>query len=316
VSQTRPRIHIIVYRLITIVLGAIFVAAGTIKGADLNQFALQIEQYGILPDGDHLSLGLAWVMVVLEIAIGSALIVNWRPKAALAMYIGLLLIFIFVLIWGLAHDSVSDCGCFGPAARRSPVTALIEDALMLLGALVAWRLRAATPYLHHRFKGLTVAATCLLAMILPWTMGAPHVKTPVAMPQASEKLTEMIVKSTAGERIALDAGVVLLALMSTNCVHCSESVPLLNEIVAEAEDTIAVYGVAAEDQLAIDRFVEDTFAFYPVLPVEADTLSSLMSDAPLPQYLFYNNGKLIARWQGKPPELEALMNLATTAKGA
>jgi hypothetical protein len=93
-------------------------------------------------------------------------------------------------------------------------------------------------------------------------------------------------------------------------------VPLLNEIVAEVDDAISICGVTTNEQAEVDRFIEDNFAFYPVLTVDTQRFSSLISNDPLPQFLLIRDGQILSRWQGEVPQLRALMDLAAKAQGA
>ena len=306
----------ITHRILVIVLGGILLAAAVVKGIDLQQFALQIRQYGILPDNAGLTRGAAWFMVVVEAVIGAALLLNWRPKLMLAAFVALMLLFIAALAWAIVQGGVSDCGCFGPAAQRSPQEALVEDAVLLLIAAVAWRLRPEGIYFRKPLKTWAVAAVCALAMSLPLTVGKGLSDQPSAALEEGRSSSGMVLESLSGERIDLTTGTFLLALMATDCAHCSDSVPLLNEIVAEVDDAISICGVTANEQAEVDRFIEDNFAFYPVLTVDTQRFSSLISNDPLPQFLLIRDGQILSRWQGEVPQLRALMDLAAKAQGA
>lgn len=306
----------LLFRMLSIVMGTILLAAAVIKGIDLQQFALQIRQYGILPDSAGLTRGAAWFMVVVEAVIGGALLVNWRPKLTLAAFVALMLGFVAVLVRAILQGSVADCGCFGPAAQRSPTEALVEDAVLLLMAAVAWRLRPEGIYFRKPLKKWAVAAVCVLAMTLPLTVGNGISDRPAAALEKEINGAGMVLESLSGERIDMTTGTFLLALMSTDCTHCRESVPRLNEIAAEIDDSISICGITANDPAEVDRFIEDNFAFYPVLAVDAQRFTSLMSDAPLPQFLLIRDGQVLSRWQGEVPRLRALMDIAENAQGA
>jgi hypothetical protein len=304
------------HRTMVIVLGGILLAAAVVKGIDLQIFAMQIRQYGILPDITGLTHGAAWGMVVVEAVIGAALLVNWRPRLMLAGFCALMLFFIAALIWAIVQGGVADCGCFGPAAQRSPREALVEDIVLLLIAVAAWRLRPEEVYFRKPLKTWAVTAVCVLAMILPLTVGKGiSDQSPTALEEGKGG-SGLVLESLSGERVDMSAGTFLLALMSTDCAHCRESVPLLNEIVAEVEDAFSICGVTANEQSEVDRFIEENFAFYPVLNVDTKRFSSLMSDGPLPQFILIRDGRIVSRWQGEVPPLQALMDLAATSQGA
>jgi len=302
------------YRTLLFVLGGILLAAAVVKGIDLQQFALQIRQYGILPDSTGINHGAAWFMVVVEVVIGAALLLNWRPKLMLAAFGALMLLFIAALVWAIVQGGLADCGCFGPAAQRSPQEALIEDAVLLLIAAAAWRLRPQGINFRKPLKTWAVVAVCVLAMILPLTVGKRITDQPAAALEEEKNGSGMVLESLSGERVDMTTGTFLLALMSTDCAHCRDSVPLLNEIVAEIDDAISICGVSANEPAEVDRFIEDNFAFYPVLNVDAQRFAALMSDAPLPQYLLIRDGEILSRWQGEVPELRALTALAEKNK--
>jgi thiol-disulfide isomerase/thioredoxin len=308
-NRTAPDTRLLGYRFITIVLGAILLAAGAFKGVDLDQFALQIRQYGILPDDARLAVAAAWFMVVVEVILGAALVANWRPKASLSGVILLLLFFMGALSWAMVHGGVSDCGCFGPAARRSPTEAMIEDGLLLVFAFFAWKLKDRAIYYRHPMKSLAVATAAVIAMTLPLALGTLQARQSASASQASGQAAGMVLQTPSGGQVDLNTGTCLVALMATDCMHCRQSVPLLNEMVAEAGNALTVYALAADDQAAIDRFVEENFAFYPVLPVTEKSLLALMKDDPLPQYLLIQNGRTLARWQDKVPERRALVDV-------
>ncbi|BBO92859.1 TlpA family protein disulfide reductase [Desulfosarcina ovata] len=293
------------YRFICIVLGTVFLAAGIIKGLDLSRFAVQIGQYGIFPGDIRLLTGVAWLMVDVEMLLGAALLVNWHPRTCLRITAGLLALFIGALAWAMFQGNISDCGCFGPAARRGPVQALFEDGLMLAAALAAWQLRTASTHIRHPAKGWAVATAGILSMILPLTTGVMDSDLKVVDRPESIQL-----QSLDGQPIAFSGENFLLVLMSTECGHCREVVPLLNDITAEMGERIPVYAVAANPKPDIDRFVEENCTFYPVLAVEEKSLIALMGDEPLPQYLFIHNGQVADRWFAMPPEVQALIDLS------
>ena len=194
------------YRIIVVSLGGILLVAAVVKGIDLQQFALQIRQYGILPDNAGLIHGVAWFMVVVEAVIGAALLVNWRPKLMLAAFVALMLLFIVALVWAIVQGGVADCGCFGPAAQRSPLEALVEDAVLLLIAVAAWRLRPEGIYFRKPLKTWAVAAVCVLAMSLPLTVGKGLSDPPSAALEEGRNGSGMVLESLSGEQIDLTTG--------------------------------------------------------------------------------------------------------------
>jgi uncharacterized membrane protein YphA (DoxX/SURF4 family) len=96
------------YRLIRLGLGVIFVWAGLAKLVDLEAFAGIISIYELVPES--LLVPVAIGLPVLELAAGLGLILDVR--GSLSITCGLLVMFAFVLWFGILKDLDIDCGCF------------------------------------------------------------------------------------------------------------------------------------------------------------------------------------------------------------
>ena len=297
-------------RIIFFVLGIVFLVAGILKGLDLDQFGRQIMQYDLLPDVPWLITLTARVVVAIEIALGAALLVNWRQRFSVFSVMGLLLLFIAILAHGMIQGTLTDCGCFGPAASRSPIAALIEDLLMLAGTIIAWQMRGETRHYFRPVRSWLVVASLVMSLILPYSSDALRSFHSSANTPSTADITMV---SQAGESLTFSEGNTLLALMSTECNHCREAVPVLNQIAAEQEDIVHVTAVSASPEPEIQRFIEENFTFYPVLAVEENSFSGVMENYPLPQYLLICNGRIIARWHEETPEPKRIARLIQEA---
>lgn len=306
----------VIFRLIGIGLGALLLAAGIVKGMAPHAFTIQIKQYGLLPDGTHIAGSLAMIIVAIEMTLGTALMVNWRPKTTLAGVMALLLIFIVALIWAIHRGGVDDCGCFGPAAVRSPTQALIEDIALLLAAVTAWHLNDRAIYYRHPAKGYIIALACALGLALPIVSELLPSSGTVPATTSTTMHQGLVLRSRTGTVIDTNSGTTLLALMSTDCHHCRESVPALNDIVESVGQAIQVYGVTANGQFEIDRFIEDNFVFYPVLPIDEKSLSELLGDDSLPKLVLFSKGHIVAQWADQIPTSQELIDLTKNIKGA
>lgn len=316
IIKTPLNIRHLVSRVICLALGAALLFAGVIKGMDLGSFIKQINQYGLMPSNPHLIGSLAWLVVTVEIVIGTALVINWRPKATLSCTMVLFTIFLGALAWAIIKGGVDDCGCFGPAATRSPTQALIEDFVLFFAAICALRMGFDKPYSRHAAKAGLVVFASLTGLVLPAITGGslPWNQTTSA-PAAVSIFRDLELQAPTGDTIDFNHRTVLLALMSTDCNHCRESVPLLNELVEEVGQDIQIFGLAANDQAEIDQFIEENFAFYPVVRTDEKNLTALLGDSPLPKLLLIKKGNIIAQWTDRLPSPQDLSNL-TEVKGA
>ena len=125
-------------RIIAGLIGLIFLATGCLKALDPAGFAIDIQNYRLLPWtwGVLLALYLPWV----EILCGAALLVHIGYRGALCVT-GLLFA-LFIAAYGSTRLRGLDiaCGCFGHGVHRGYWPVLIVDALLL--AVVIWLLKA------------------------------------------------------------------------------------------------------------------------------------------------------------------------------
>ena len=115
-------------------VGGMLLIAGLLKALDPAAFAEQIA--ADVPF-------LAWAMhplavagVLVEVVLGSALLLGFRRRWILGASMALVVLFVLVTVPKLGDEDAASCGCFGNFAVRTPGEALAEDAAMLAGLLV------------------------------------------------------------------------------------------------------------------------------------------------------------------------------------
>ena len=127
------------WRILELLIGAVFVYAGVLKALDPIGFANDIENYHILPwpVGVRLAFYLPW----LEIFCGIALWFRKGLQGAQTILGALTFVFIVASVIAKARGIDVSCGCFGHAARNLSFAWHLAIDLALLGAiaLVGWR---------------------------------------------------------------------------------------------------------------------------------------------------------------------------------
>jgi hypothetical protein len=123
-------------------LALLFLYAGAAKLADPHAFGRIIADFGLLPE--VLVAPAAVILPGMEVAAALGLLLDLR--GALGLVVGLLLLFIAVLLYGLRLGLDVDCGCFGPDDPEAHAygdlgSALARDLCMVLAAayLYWWR---------------------------------------------------------------------------------------------------------------------------------------------------------------------------------
>jgi uncharacterized membrane protein YphA (DoxX/SURF4 family) len=121
----------LVYRLLRIGTGILFIWAGGVKLMDPRAFARALSGYGLLPDA--LLVPVAIGLPVVEVLAGVGLVLDLR--GSLKVISGLLLMFLAVLGYGMLNNLNVDCGCFSTeevAVQNSLHKAFLRDLGLLL----------------------------------------------------------------------------------------------------------------------------------------------------------------------------------------
>jgi len=131
-SANRPSL---VFRLLAILVGALFIYAGAVKLIDPLRFASDITNYDIVPWS--VAVRLAFYLPWLELLCGLALVFYRLFSGALALTIGLMVIFIGASAITKARGIDVSCGCFGSISGNLSFTWHLVLDFVLLAILVA-----------------------------------------------------------------------------------------------------------------------------------------------------------------------------------
>ena len=127
----------IVWRIVGLIVGGIFVYAGVLKVLDPVQFGLDIDNYKSLPW--FISVRLAFYLPWLEIFCGLAVVLRFLYRGGLSILVGLTLIFIGATIAAKVRGLDITCGCFGHASQNwSFPQHMAVDLAILIALVVLW----------------------------------------------------------------------------------------------------------------------------------------------------------------------------------
>src|SRR4030095_4884176 len=116
-----------VWRVLDLIIGAIFIYAGALKLLDPVQFAHDIDHYKILPW--TIGVGLAFYLPWLEIFCSLALIFCRFYWGALSILTALVVVFLVATIAAKVRGLDITCGCFGNASQKWSVPPPLSAAL-------------------------------------------------------------------------------------------------------------------------------------------------------------------------------------------
>jgi putative oxidoreductase len=138
------------WRIIDLVVAGVFIYAGVLKAIDPVRFAMDIDNYKMLPWS--VAVALAFYLPWLEIFCGIALIVRRVYRGGLSILIALTLVFLIATIAAKIRGLDITCGCFGHASQHwsFPQHMLVDlSILVALAGLLANELIRAR---HHDQK--------------------------------------------------------------------------------------------------------------------------------------------------------------------
>jgi hypothetical protein len=123
-------------------VGALFIYAGVLKALDPVRFAMDIDNYKILPWS--IAVGLAFYLPWLEILCGCALIFRRLYRGGLSILLLSVLVFIAATIAAKTRGLDITCGCFGHASQHwSFPQHMAIDLIILAGLVALWFARKA-----------------------------------------------------------------------------------------------------------------------------------------------------------------------------
>lgn len=125
----------ILWRIVALIIGGIFIYAGVMKIFDPVGFANDIDNYKILPW--PLTVRLAFYLPWLEMFCGLAVILGLLYRGGLFILTGLTFVFIAASITAKVRGLDITCGCFGHASKDWSFTRhLLVDLAIFAGLIV------------------------------------------------------------------------------------------------------------------------------------------------------------------------------------
>ena len=157
-------------------VGGLFIFSGLIKLNDPVGTQIKMEEYFEVFAQDFGSffhyfipwaMEIGMVLIVLEIALGVAMLIYYRMTLTTWVLLGLMIFFTFLTFYSAAWDKVTDCGCFGDAIKLTPWESFWKDIVLMVFVLhLFWHRRGYTPVLRTREGHSVVLAAVLMSFFL------------------------------------------------------------------------------------------------------------------------------------------------------
>jgi uncharacterized membrane protein YphA (DoxX/SURF4 family) len=124
-----------------IFVGGLFIFSGLIKLNDPIGTKIKLEEYFEVFStdfGSFFELFIPWalpigmILIVLEIVLGVAVLINYRMKTAMTVMLALMVFFTFLTFYSAYFNKVTDCGCFGDAIPLTPWQSFYKDLILMV----------------------------------------------------------------------------------------------------------------------------------------------------------------------------------------
>lgn len=157
-------------------VGGLFIFSGLIKLNDPVGTEIKMHEYFEVFAADFGSffkifipyaLEIGFIMVVLEIVLGVAVMINYKMKITTWVLFALLLFFTFLTFYSAYFNKVTDCGCFGDAIKLTPWESFTKDVILMVFVLhLLWHHKRFEPVLRTREGHAVVAGITVLSTFL------------------------------------------------------------------------------------------------------------------------------------------------------
>lgn len=286
------RVLFVIARVLQVVVGLVFLLAALLKALDPVSFTEQIASYAILPD---LSVLAAWTLIIFEVGLATALIVNFLPRVVPLLTIALLLFFIAITFYGISIGLGENCGCFGNLMHRGPEQVIVEDALMIVAlvfaTIVLWGRRA----VGLRWRAVVALSAAALAAVITGVHDQLPVDDLVTQLRPGARFSTWPVDGLYGKD--LNSGTHVVFLFSIHGRNVAADVERMN-VIAQREEVPSAVGLIIDGTEHLTTLMFEYAAAFPVAAIEPRFARPLYRR--LPRVFLLRDGVVSATWSELP----------------
>lgn len=304
------------------IVGGLFIFSGLIKINDPVGTQIKLEEYftvfavDIAPFFESLkplALFLSIFLSTLEIVLGLAVLLKYKPKLTTSLLLAIILFFTFLTFYSAYFNKVTDCGCFGDAIKLTPWQSFIKDIVLLALILVLFINRKKNEVLSGmKVKSIALGvslAFCLVVSYLAIThlpfidFRAYKVGTniPTAMlppandPNEVPKITNFAIWSdTDDETQNILTGTKLLVVIHEAEKTDLKAYPDLISLIAAANKSMEIIAITSSSGAQFEALRHEVQLAIPYFYSDATLLKTMIRSNP--GLVLLENGTVIKKW--------------------
>ncbi|HTF19083.1 MAG TPA: BT_3928 family protein [Chryseolinea sp.] len=157
-------------------VGCLFIFSGLIKLNDPLGTQIKMEEYFEVFAEDFgefflffksVALETGMIMIILEVVIGFAVLLNYRMRITTVVMLLLMIFFTFLTFYSAYFNKVTDCGCFGDAIKLTPWQSFIKDVILMFFVVhLFWYRRTYKSLLPERMGDIVIGAVAAVSLFL------------------------------------------------------------------------------------------------------------------------------------------------------
>lgn len=274
------------------IVGVILLLAGVVKVLDSKKFTELLLRYG-LPL--RFASQLATILIGLECAWGTALIVQVFPRYLSIGTIALLLVLSGLTLWATSVGRTEDCGCYGDVLIITPKQSVLLNlgyCLLLTPLLLADDLLANSAV---GWQWVVILSALMIGSVLSWqSRNKPLIdlsRLQVGKRWQSRWLSNQSQRLLEGSHFVVFLG--------KDCPFCKEWIPLLN-VMKIRTDLPGVTGVMAATAEEIEAFASQYSVQFPLVSMNKILFQHMVSGVPTGVLL--EDGVIVNKLVGEMPK--------------
>lgn len=163
-----------------VLVGSLFVFSGLVKAIDPRGLAYKMQEFfeawaaggyfkGLLDLLYDQALFFSVFMISLEVLLGFALLLGWRPKLISWLLLLVTVFFTFLTGYVLFSGKIRACGCFGDCIPLTPIQTFTKDILLLvLVCFLLFNIKLIRPLFAKGINLVLLLASVLGISFLQW----------------------------------------------------------------------------------------------------------------------------------------------------
>lgn len=286
----------------SIITGIVYFISGFTKAIDIKGFQQTIAEYGF----EKFS-SIAPLLIIFEVALATALILQLYTKRAALVSVVTLLIFTLLFTYAFLFRSVNDCGCFGSwGSDWSPVWFYVRNALLIGLSIIVYIFYPD----NTEVKSYQIQVSFFTLLIAAYLTGfSQNSSAKIAQIESDDFTFEGLnIRDTPLSEFTTNNtdSVYMIFLFSYTCPHCTNSIENLKQYAASnyVQNIIAIGTGNEEDKANFYTSFELNCKHYDV---DKQTMSKLSKKYPVAY--FVKNNIIKKRWIGQLPAHQNLRKM-------